>query len=102
VGFGFGVVWMTVGLGPAILCLVLAVVGYGAVFMAERAEANRALDREDLPLDDEVELEPERYDEPADDAASPLTAEVEYGWPWPGEGEERLVQEHAPVTHERA
>ena len=36
----FGVLWMTVGLGPAILCLLLAGLGYGAVLAAERAHAN--------------------------------------------------------------
>ena len=34
VGFGFGVLWMTEGLGAAILCLLLAGLGYGAVFVA--------------------------------------------------------------------
>src|SRR2546423_8396454 len=37
VGFGFGVLWMTEGLGAAILCLLLAGLGYRAVFVAEPA-----------------------------------------------------------------
>ena len=84
VGFGFGVVWMTVGLGAAILCLLLAGLGYGAVFVAGRAQAegitrrrpNARPEAEALLLD-EVELD---Y-EPAEDAMSPLAAEADYGWP---------------------
>lgn len=84
-GFGFGVVWMTVGLGSAIVCLLLAGLGYGAVFVAERARANstsrvtsRAPAVEDLY---EFELEREHDYEPTEDEASPLAAEAEYGWP---------------------
>jgi hypothetical protein len=40
VGFGFGAMWMTVGIGSAIACLLLAALGYGAVWIAERAQAN--------------------------------------------------------------
>lgn len=65
VGFGFGAVWMTAGIGPAIACVLLAALGYGAVFMAERARTNASM----------------RDYEPLDDATSPLAAEVEYGWP---------------------
>jgi len=39
VGFGFGVLWMTEGLGAAILCLLLAGLGYGAVFLGEAITA---------------------------------------------------------------
>jgi hypothetical protein len=78
VGFGFGLVWMTVGLGPAILCVLLAGLGYGAVFVAERARDNATQAKE-------VELEYEPYYEPPadlqDDATSPLAAEADYGWP---------------------
>jgi hypothetical protein len=84
VGFGFGVVWMTVGLGAAILCLLLAGLGYGAVFVAGRAQAEGITRRRptatpevDALLLDEVELD---Y-EPAEDAMSPLAAEADYGWP---------------------
>ena len=83
VGFGFGAVWMTAGIGAAIACLLLAALGYGAVFVAERAQAGAITPREavlSLP-EDEFDLDHERYDEPADDATSPLAAEVEYGWP---------------------
>ena len=36
IGFGFGAVWMTAGLGSAILSLLCAVVGYGASAALER------------------------------------------------------------------
>jgi len=39
VGFAFGVLWMTIGLGSAIVCALLAAFGYGAVFVAERGRA---------------------------------------------------------------
>jgi hypothetical protein len=90
VGFGFGVLWMTVGLGPAILCLLLAGVGYGAVFVAERARANpetfrlprRMPEADDLAVAaDEINVDHGYVYEPADDASTPLSAEAEYGWP---------------------
>lgn len=90
VGFGFGVLWMTEGLGAAILCLLLAALGYGAVFVAERARANpnmfalpnRTAAVDDLPLRaDELNLDLGHVYEPTDDATSPLAAEAEYGWP---------------------
>jgi hypothetical protein len=90
VGFGFGAVWMTVGIGAAIACLLLAAFGYGAVLVAERAQAsagphrspNQSPEKEvALPLQaDEFELDQVHY-EPADDATSPLAAEADYGWP---------------------
>ena len=89
-GFGFGVLWMTEGLGPAILCLLLAGLGYGAVFVAERARANpetfrlpkRTPAAEELALTaDELAQDQGYVYEPADDASSPLAAEAEYGWP---------------------
>jgi hypothetical protein len=67
VGFGFGAVWMTAGIGAAIACLLLAGLGFGVVFVAERAQADART--------------PDAYGEPADDASSPLAAEAEYGWP---------------------
>jgi hypothetical protein len=91
-GFGFGVVWTAVGFGSAIVCLLLAALGYGAVFMAERARADAGTRRrsiqtpegEALPLPpDRAELDDERYEELPDDATAPVTAEAEYGWPWP-------------------
>ena len=69
VGFGFGVVWMTMGLGSAIVCVLLAGLGYGAVFVAERARDHTAGALEPV---DRFEL---------DDATDPLAAEAEYGWP---------------------
>jgi hypothetical protein len=77
VGFGFGAMWMTAGIGPAIASVLLAALGYGAVFMAERAKANAGL----------------REYESLDDATSPLAAEVEYGWP----GAHDAVEKHAAV-----
>ena len=65
-GFGFGAVWMTAGIGAAIACLLLAGLGYGVVFVAERAQTN-AHGRD-------------AYEE-SEDATSPLAAEAEYGWP---------------------
>ena len=77
VGFGFGAMWMTAGIGPAIACVLLAALGYGAVFMAERARTSANV----------------RDYESLDDATSPLAAEVEYGWP----GAHDAVEEHAAV-----
>jgi hypothetical protein len=65
VGFGFGAVWMTAGIGSAIACVLLAAVGYGVVFAAERARAGAAMRDQEL----------------LEDATSPLAAEAEYGWP---------------------
>jgi hypothetical protein len=85
VGFAFAVVWMTVGLGSAIVCGLVAGLGYGAVIVAERARANEMTTRR--PADsiaqmlDEFELANEAQIEAADDATSPLAAEADYGWP---------------------
>lgn len=91
VGFAFGVLWMTEGLGAAILCLLLAALGYGAVFFAERARANPGAIRlpsrtppevDDLPFQaEELNHDLGHVYEPSDDASSPLAAEAEYGWP---------------------
>lgn len=87
VGFGFGVVWMTVGLGSAIACLLFAGLGYGAVFMAERAQANARTSKEasevEAPALEGFDLDHRRDEESPDDATTPLAAEAEYGWPWP-------------------
>jgi hypothetical protein len=89
VGFAFGVIWMTVGLGSAILCLLLAGLGYGAVFVAGRAQADGISRRRPVETPD-LEVEPlDGFDldheyKPAEDATSPLAAEAEsaeYGWP---------------------
>jgi hypothetical protein len=76
---------MTVGFGSALLCVLLAALGYGAVFVAERARANAAAtskpsDSLALALE-KFELENELLDERADDATSPLSADADYGWP---------------------
>ena len=93
VGFGFGVLWMTEGLGAAILCLLLGGLGYGLVFAAERARANpdglrlqlparTPAEATDLPRQaEELSADLGHVYEPADDASSPLAAEAEYGWP---------------------
>jgi hypothetical protein len=91
VGFGFGVVWMTVGIGSAILVLMCAAFGYGVAFVAERERAGLSrlrpakrtpAQREPLALD---ELDLARYtyddDELADVAMAPVAAEADYGWP---------------------
>jgi hypothetical protein len=90
-GFGFGVLWMTQGLGAAILCLLLAALGYGVVFVTERARENPGAFRlqsrtpevaDDLPLRaEELNLDLGHVYEPSDDASSPLAAEDDYGWP---------------------
>ena len=92
VGFGFGVLWMTVGLGAAIVSVLCAGLGFGAVFIAERGRANggahpqadetaRAEDPSQL-LDD---LAPEYlpHDELPDDEAYPLARD---DWPLPALG----------------
>ena len=89
-GFGFGVLWMTEGIGPAILCLLLAGLGYGAVVATERARANPSSFRlptrtpatTDLPRQaEELGSDLGHVYDPSDDASSPLAAEAEYGWP---------------------
>ena len=92
-GFGFGVLWMTEGIGAAILCSLLAGLGYGAVLVAERARTNPESFRlqrrssetdevEDLPLRaEELNLDLGHVYEPADDSSSPLAAGADYGWP---------------------
>lgn len=85
VGFAFAVVWMTVGLGSAIVCGLVAGLGYGAVIVAERARANettiRRAEGSIAQMLDEFELDNEAQIEAADDATSPLAAEADYGWP---------------------
>ena len=89
-GFGFGVLWMTEGIGAAILCSLLAGLGYGAVLVAERARANPETFRlptrtpavGDLPLRaEELNLDLGHVYEPSDDASTPLAADTDYGWP---------------------
>jgi hypothetical protein len=93
VGFGFGVVWMTVGIGSAILVLLCAAFGFGVAFIAERERAGlgklrpaRQSPVEEEPLAFE-EFELPRYararedDELAEEAMAPVAAEADYGWP---------------------
>jgi|SRR5215471_14452634 len=108
VGFAFGVVFMTVGLGSAIVCLLLAALGYGAVFLVERPELMRPLSKttqaEDTPVAaGGFEFEHGQHVEAPEDATTPLSAEAEYGWPWPREdAEEQAREDPAPVTHASA
>lgn len=103
VGFGIGAVWMTVGLGSAIVCLLLAALAYGAVFVAERAQANatmprwqnRASQAEDAQRADAFE-DQGGYESADDDASTPLAAEAEYGWPWPVENPELAAKAGPP------
>ena len=91
VGFGFGVVWMTVGIGSAILVLLCAAFGYGVAFIAEheRAGLSRLRPATQPPAEYEPlqleELEIAQYarhdDELSDEAMAPVTAEADYGWP---------------------
>ncbi len=101
VGFAFGVLWLAMGVGSAILCVVLAAIGYGAVFLGERAQAEASRRRLSIgtpepkafllapeamdPHVGQVELDEERYSDLRDDAAAPLAAEAEYGWPLAGD-----------------
>jgi len=107
VGFSFGVLWMTVGLGPAILCLLLAGLGYGAVFVGERAQANpeafrlprRAPEADELSdAADEIALDHGYVYEPSDDASSPLSAEAEYGWPLEDTPQVEQTQTTSPAS----
>jgi hypothetical protein len=76
VGFGFGAVWMSAGLGAAIVCLLLAALGYGVVFATERARVEASTRRSTG-----FERARTRENDPPDDASTPLAAETEYGWP---------------------
>jgi hypothetical protein len=96
VGFGFGVVWMTAGLGSAIVALLFAGLGYGVVFVAERAQSNAGTGRrpneplqtDEPALDEKFELDHEHYDKlPAD---RPIEREAE--WPLPPLGRPRAAR----------
>jgi len=95
-GFAFGVVWMTVGLGSAILVLLCAALGFGVAFIAEHERADlsklrparHAPSPEDEPLlrdefeYESYEVEPYEAELPEENVVS-VAAEVEYGWPTP-------------------
>jgi hypothetical protein len=93
VGFGFGVVWMTVGLGPAILVFLCTALGWGAAFIAEQDRASLSKLRpssqtapaEDEPLlRDEFELDYERDDDGlSNEELAPVGPRADYGWPSP-------------------
>lgn len=95
-GFGFGVVWMTIGLGPAILVLLCMGLGLGVAFIAEHERTDLKKLRPTRPapspadeplLRDEYELDRYEIDHtelPEEEAAS-VGAEVEYGWPTPSQ-----------------
>jgi hypothetical protein len=94
IGFGFGVMWMTEGLGAAVLSLLCAGLGCGFALAVEHERtglsrlrpAIQARRAEDEPLlRDELDLaDYERYDEEGAVAErAPVGAEVEYGWPVP-------------------
>ena len=92
VGFALGVVWMTVGLGSAILVLLCTALGFGVAFIAEHertdlSKLRRPARQEPSPADepllrDEFEYEPYEVELPEEEAV-PVAAEVEYGWPSP-------------------
>lgn len=93
VGFGFGVMWMSVGLGAAIVSLLLAGLGYGAVLAAERAQVSAATRRangtpaaeESLELDGFELGRFDRHDAERPNAEmAALSTPVEYGWPSSG------------------
>ena len=99
IGFGFGVMWMTEGLGAAVLTLLCAGLGCGFALAVEHERAGlgrlrpatQARPAEDEPLlRDELELgDYERYDEEvavAERTPAGSGSEVEYGWPVPKEG----------------
>lgn len=94
-GFGFGVIWMTVGIGSAILVLLCAALGFGIAFVAERERADWSRFRRssgtearsdalvgDFELEhfarrDEVLID----EEPSEVELVPVSGEAEYGWP---------------------
>jgi uncharacterized membrane protein len=97
VGFGVGVVWMTVGIGSAILVLLCAGLGYGVAFVAERERGDWSKLRRpgpERPVEDEpllgeafeldhIEFDPieERREELPEPETAPVAAGVDYGWP---------------------
>jgi hypothetical protein len=83
VGFGFGVVWMTAGLGAAIVSVLFAALGYGIAFTAERAQASATKPRDEFELEPDYGRDYEVPDYESPDAEAPLAAEADYGWPSP-------------------
>jgi uncharacterized membrane protein len=93
VGFGLGVVWMTVGLGSAILVLLCTALGYGVAFVAEHERADlsklRRARQAPSPADEPLlrdEYELDRYEVELPDAeVASVGTQVEYGWPSPAQ-----------------
>ena len=95
VGFGFGVVWMTVGIGPAILVFLCTALGCGAALIAEQERGSFSRLRpsiqtppaEDEPLlRDEFDLDHfERIDDelPEEEIEPVAAGKGDYGWPSP-------------------
>lgn len=87
VAFGFAAMWIMASLAAALVCLLSAIVGYGAVVVAQRMRGTRAVhvgptaEAEGLPLwADALNSDLGHIYEPAA-ATSALTREAEYGWP---------------------
>jgi hypothetical protein len=93
IGFGLGVVWMTVGLGSAILVLLCAALGYGVAFIAEHERADlsklRRARQTPSPADEPLlrdEFDYEHYGvELPDEEIVPVAPKIEYGWPSPSQ-----------------
>jgi len=98
VGFGFGVVWMTLGASSAILVLLCGALGFGVAFIAEHERAARdklrpetqtgipQTEDEDEPLlRDDFRLDEDEHqdDGPPAEELAPLVADGDYGWPAP-------------------
>ena len=97
VGFAFGVIWMTLGVGPAILAVLCAALGYGAVYIVERERAGSPRLRPsietpltEVPLLEDFELDRFEFEqldeqppdsEPAGDERALVSTEAGYGWP---------------------
>ena len=87
VAFGFAAVWIMATLAGALVCLLSAAVGYGAVLLAERMSAKRAARGraaskalEDFPLSpDALNSDLGYVYEPSATTAA-LSRGAEYGW----------------------
>ena len=88
VAFGFAAVWIMASLTAALVCLLSAVVGYGAALAAERRRAKNTSSVQrlaprvgELPhWADALNSDLGHIYEPAA-TTSPLSAEAAYGWP---------------------
>ena len=96
--FGFAAVWIMASLAAALVCLLSAAAGYGAVLAVERLRAKRGA-RADSPIDPVPVPSPSSEQERQADElnqdlgyvyepsapTSHTTAEREYGWPPAGD-----------------